>query len=412
MQLRTILNRVHRLPSFVYHRCRFVGDQIEVGVRPRTRSRPRCPGCARRRSTHDTLPQRRFHFVPLWGLPVVLLYARRRVNCPSCGVLAEWLPWARGKSRLCEAYVWFLARWARRLSWAEVARCFQIRWATVRQAVEQAVEWGLEHRDLTGIQALGVDEVQWKVGHKYLTVVYQIDAHCRRLLWIGEHRTAKTLLRFFRWFGPERTARLRFLCSDMWQAYRKVIRKKAPQALHILDRYHIVAKMNKAIDKIRAEEVRALREAGREPVLKHSRWCLLKRPEHLTEKQDVKLAELLRCNLRAVRAYLLKEDFQFFWDYVSPYWAGRFLDRWCTKTMRSRLEPLKAVARSLRKHREILLNYFRAKKAFSSGIVEGFNNKLKLTTRTAYGYRSLHLAQVALYHALGDLPEPGSIHKF
>ncbi|NJL29602.1 MAG: ISL3 family transposase [Thermoanaerobaculia bacterium] len=291
-------------------------------------------------------------------------------------------------------------------------RSFHTSWATVRRAVERAVAWGLEHRDLSGIEAIGVDEVQWQCGHQYLTVVYQIDGRCRRLLWIGEHRTVKTLLRFFRWLGRERTAQLRFICSDMWQAYRKVIRKKAGQALHILDRYHIVARLHKAIDEIRAEEARKLREQGKEPVLQHSRWCLLKRPEHLTEVQDVKLAELLRYNLRTVRAYLLKEDFQFFWGYVSPFWAGQFLDRWCARVMRSRLEPLKKVARSLRRHRELLLNYFRARKEFSAGIVEGFNNKLKLTTRTAYGYRSLHLAQVALYHALGDLPEPESIHKF
>ncbi len=413
MQLKVILNRVHKLRSFVYGRIWQGKDStIQIEVRPRVGSRPCCPGCHKRCPTYDTLRQRRFSFVPLWGLPVVLLYARRRVDCKRCGVLAEWLPWAEGKSRLCEAYAWFLARWAKRLSWAEVARCFQIHWSTVRRAVELAVDWGLEHRDLSNISAIGVDEVQWKAGHKYLTVVYQIDAHCRRLLWIGEHRKAKTLLRFFRWLGPERTAKLQFICSDMWQAYRKVIFKKAHHALHILDRYHIVARIHKAIDKIRAQEARKLREQGKQPVLKNSRWCLLKRPENLTEAQDVKLAELLSCNLRTVRAYLLKEDFRFFWEYQSPFWARCFLDRWCTKVMRSKLGPLKKVAQSLRKHRELLLNYFRARKAFSAGIVEGFNNKLKLTTRTAYGYRSLHLAQVALYHALGNLPEPTSIHRF
>ena len=111
-------------------------------------------------------------------------------------------------------------------------------------------------------------------------------------------------------------------------------------------------------------------------------------------------------------SYLLKEDFQFFWGYKSWYWAGQFLDRWCKRTMRSRLEPMKQVARMLRAHRPLILNWFRAKGAISSGIVEGFNNKAKLTTRRSRGFRSLRRAQVALYHTLGDLPEPEMTLEF
>jgi len=102
------------------------------------------------------------------------------------------------------------------------------------------------------------------------------------------------------------------------------------------------------------------------------------------------LAELVQYNLKTVRAYLLKEQFQFFWGYKSWYWAGQFLDRWCKRTMRSRLEPMKKVARMLRAHRPLILNWFRAKGAMSSGIVEGFNNKAKLSIRKAYGFRTFH----------------------
>ena len=130
-----------------------------------------------------------------------------------------------------------------------------------------------------------------------------------------------------------------------------------------------------------AAEVRKLAAEGRAPVLKHSRWVLLKRPEHLTDTQEERLSALVRRNLRTVRAYLLKEDFQSLWRYVSPYWAGRFLDRWCTRTMRSRLDPMKKVARMLRSHRALVLNWFRAKGQFSSGIVEGFNGKARVTTK-------------------------------
>jgi len=225
-------------------------------------------------------------------------------------------------------------------------------------------------------------------------------------------RKVKTLLGFFRWFGNERTAELGFICSDMWKPYLKVIAKKAGAAIHILDRFHIMAHLSKAIDEVRAQEARALKEKGYEAVLTKTRWLLLKRPENLTEKQETKLADLLQYNLRSIRSYLLKEEFQFFWTYQSPYWAGQFLDKWCTKTMRSKIEPMKKVARRLRKHRPLLLNWFRAKKQFSSGIVEGFNNKAKLTTRKAYGFKTYHAAEIALYHVLDALPVPKTTHEF
>ena len=198
----------------------------------------------------------------------------------------------------------------------------------------------------------------------------------------------------------------------MWQPYLKVVKDKAKQALLILDRFHIVSALNKAIDKVRAGEHRQMQADGHEPILKNSRWCLLKRKENLTEKQEVKLKDLLKYNITSVRAYLLKEDFQSFWDYVSPAWAGKFLDRWCTRVMRSKIEPLRKVAKTLRNHRQLILNWFKAKKTFSSGVVEGLNNKIKVTMRKSYGFRTFEATQIALYHALGKLPEPKPAHRF
>ena len=416
MHLKTILNRVQKFKSFVYGTVRWVEDALdptlEVEVQPRKNSYPVCGGCKRKRPGYDTLQVRRIEFIPLWGIRVFFLYAPRRVACPDCGVRVEWMPWVSGKHRLTEAYSWFLAGWAKRLSWKEVAQAFHTTWDHVFSSVERAVVWGREHQDLSNVTAIGVDEIAWQRGHRYLTLVYQIDAHRKRLLWIGEKRTVKTLLRFFRWFGSERSLVLKFVCSDMWKPYLKVIAKKAAGALHILDRFHIMAHLGKAIDEVRAQEAKDLKKKGLSTILTKTRWLLLKRPEHLTDKQETRLSELLKYNLRSVRSYLLKEEFQLFWKYISPYWAGVFLDKWCKKTMYSKIEPMKKVARMLRRHRLLLLNWFRAKKQFSSGIVEGFNTKAKLTTRKAYGFRTFHAAEIALYHALGDLPVPKTTHEF
>ena len=415
MQLKTILNRVQKHRSFVYGSVKLVQHPhlaIEVQVRARANARAKCSGCGNTAPGYDTLAPRRFEFVPLWGMAVFLLYAMRRVACRSCGVRVETVPWSSGKHQLTDSYAWFLARWARRLSCKEIAEVFHTSWDKVFRAVEMAVEWGRAHQDLSGIEAIGIDEIHWQRGHRYLTLVYQIDEGHRRLLWVGEHRKIKTLLRFFRWFGKERTGALRFICSDMWKPYLTVVAKKADKAIHVLDRFHIMSHLSKAIDKVRAGEARELKAKGYEPVLKNTRWLLLKRPENLTAKQEPRLADLLHYNLRSVRAYLLKEDFQFFWGYVSPYWAGHFLDRWCTRTMRSRIEPMKKVARMLRSHRPLLMNWFLAKGALSSGPVEGFNTKAKLTLRKSYGFRTYRAMEIALYHTLGALPEPETTHKF
>ena len=343
---------------------------------------------------------------------MLLLYRMRRVQCATCGIKVEQVPWARGKHTLTQAYLLFLAHWARKLSWAETARSFHTSWEKVGQAVEYVVQWGLEHRQLGPIRAIGVDEIQYGRGHRYLTLVYQIESGCVRLLWIGQERTIESFEKFFTMLGTALSAQIEFVCSDMWKPYLQLIAKHCTGALNILDRFHVVAKMNLALDDVRAAEARRLVQDGYEPVLKKSRWCLLKRPENLTDNQRVKLRDVLRYNLTSVRAYLLKEAFQSFWEYDSPTWAGKFLDQWTAQVMRSRIEPMKKFARTIRSHRELLLNYFRARKAFSSGVIEGLNNKAKVTMRKAYGFRTFGMMEIALYHALGKLPEPEPTHRF
>jgi transposase len=385
---------------------------LEVDIEARRGSRPICSGCHRRRPGYDRLPVRQFEFVPLWQIPVFFFYAMRRVDCPKCGVVVEKVPWGDGKNHLTIAYRWFLAGWAKRLSWREVAEIFRASWDSVERAVEYAVEWGLRHRTLSGIEALGIDEVQWQRGHHYLTLVYQIDAGAKRLLWVGLDRTEESLRGFFQILTEEAKRSVRYLCSDMWKPYLKVLAQELSGAIHVLDRFHIMQAMNKAIDEVRAEEARRLKQDGYKPVLKHARWCLLKRRENLTRKQTVKLAELVKYNLRSVKSYLLREDFQRFWTYQHAGWARRFLREWCTRTMRSKIEPMKKVARMLRGHERLILNWFKARGTISAGAVEGLNNKLKLTTRKAYGFRTFDAVKTALYHTLGSLPEPEFTHRF
>lgn len=415
MRVKTILNCIERQRFFVYEKIHLIreGEQkrIEITVRERHRSLGICSGCGDPTPGYDRLEERRFQFVPLWGIPVFFLYALRRVSCTKCGIVVEQVPWAMGKRPLTKSFAYFLASWAKHLSWAETAERFQTSWEMVYRSVKYIVDWGRERMDMSGITAIGVDEIHWKKG-KFLTLVYQINDGMKRLLWAGEDRKEETFREFFRWLGEERSKLIQFVCSDMWAPYLNVIAQMAKNALNILDRFHIAMHMSKAIDEVRAGETKSLKQTGDEVVLKHSRWCLLKRPENLTVEQGVKLKDLLRCNLKTIRAYLLKEEFQFFWDYIYPSSAGKFLDGWCAKVMRARLKPMKKIAAMLRAHRTLLLNWFEARGRLSLGAVEGLNNKLKASIRKSYGFRTAEALKVTLYHKLGNLPEPVPTHRF
>src|ERR1700726_4985781 len=212
MELITLLNRSHRFRGFVYQHAHFSADKksIEVAVRPRKGSAAVCSRCHLPAPGYDQLAERRFEFIPL---------------------------------------------------------CFRTFWDKVFDSVEHVVTFGLEHRVLGQINAIGVDEIQYAKGHKYLTLVYQIDLDLTRLLWVGKERTIESFQGFFTTIGESLAAQIEFVCSDMWQPYLDVIREKCSQALHILDRFHIVAKMNKALDDVRAAEARHMAAAGHEPLL-------------------------------------------------------------------------------------------------------------------------------------------------
>ncbi len=416
MLVKTLLNKVERFKSFVYGSiCVTLIAGVEalvIDIEPRRNSRPICPECGARRKMYDRQPQRLFEYIPVWSFKTYFRYAPRRVRCPEHGVKVEALPWAYGKERMTFSYQVYLSRWAKRLSWKETADIFETSWDTVFRAVKFVVDYGLAHRSLDGVTEIGVDEISVFKGHKYLTLVYQINAGSRRLLWSGPERRTKTLLQFFQNFGRERSAQLQFVCSDMWAPYLKVIAKKAPQALNILDRFHIMRKFNEAIDEIRRGEVKQLKDNQQENVLNRGRWLLLKRPENLTEKQTARMSELLKLNLASIKGYLLREDFQRFWDYQRADYADKFLENWATRTLQTDLEPMKKVARMLRKHKPLIMNWFKAKGRLSSGVVEGLNLKAKLTMRKAYGFKTLKCLQIALYHELGKLPEPEYLHRF
>ncbi len=417
MHLETILNRCYKLKGFVYAKAQWKVRNnselvIAVQLRPHKKSKPRCGICQQPGPRHDRLKPRKFWFIPIWGFRVMFIYARRRLTCPVHGVQVEWLPWAEGKSPLVNAFKIYLAQWVKHIPIETAAKLFHVSWQNVFAAVKYIVDYGLKHRCLDNIRSIGVDEILYRAGYKFLTLVYQIDADCRRLLYVGEDRKVKTLLRFFRHFGKDRSQWLKAVCCDMWKPYLKVIAKKAINAVIILDRFHIMKYFNEAIDTMRRQEARQLAKDGHEEILKHARWCLLKNKNNQTTSQLAKLKDLVKYNLKVMKCRVLREAFNKFWHYQSVTWARKFLQQWIARVMRSRLEPMKKVARMLRSHDELILNWFRVSPRLSNGVAEGFNNKAKLVMRKAYGFKKFQTIETMLYHTLGELPMPPLTHRF
>ena len=153
---------------------------------------------------------------PVFKFALILIYTMRRVDCPTCGMVVEKVPWASGKHRLCDGFRLLLARWARQLSWEETALAFNVSWADVYASVEWVVEYGLQHRVLKDTVTIGIDEICVRVGRVFWTLIYQIDEDMTRLLWVGHDRTERTLLEGFDSLGEEALSGLRFVCSDTW----------------------------------------------------------------------------------------------------------------------------------------------------------------------------------------------------
>ena len=356
----------------------------------------------------DRLHVREWKHVALWGIPVKLMYRPARVKCPACGkVRVEDIPWSQGKCRLSNGLIRLLSVWAKLLAWDVVAKLFGVHWNTVASAVREMVAYGLKHREIDGVLCIGIDELSRRKGHVYVTNVYDLNG--KRLIWSGEGRSRETLQRFFEEHGTVLRGKVKAVCCDMWQPYIDMVKEQLPTATLVFDKFHIAQHLLKAVDAVRRDEARELKEANPE-LLKRTRYIWLKNPENLTDKQRARLGYLERLNLRCNRAYLLKETFREFWDYRSQGWAKRFLNKWFWWATHSRLEPMRDFAWMLRRHQDDILNYFDIR--IDNGAVEGMNNKAKVISHRCYGFRTAKNYITALYHCLGDLPEPQFVHSF
>lgn len=408
MLIKQLIRETLELQGFRIESVDKKDSELLVTIGPDLRYHPRCGVCGLPGDYRDTLPKRHFRHVPIWGIDVTLVYFPCRVRCSQCGgIHVEQMPWAAGKRRLTKAFAITIATWARQLTWQQVARLFGCSWGTVASAVAYVVAFGLARRDLSGVTHIGIDEISRQKGHVYLTNVY--DLRTGTLIWSTEGRSTDSLDSFFSFFGQERTEQLKGICCDMWPAFIKAVKAKAPQATLVFDKFHIVRKITEAVDTVRRQEIS---EKGKEhkKLVAGSRYIWLKNPWNLTDRQKVSLDSLEKLNLTIHRAYLLKESFRDFWQSATKEVATKFLGQWCSWADESEIKPMQEVAKLLRRHEENILTYFDM--PISNGIVEGLNNKAKVISHRAYGFRTAKNFILNLYHCMADLALPTTLHRF
>jgi len=398
-------NRLLALPGTTVRAVSFEPARITVTVALRRR-RLVCADCSYSApARYDTRTvDSSWRHLDLGRLRLVIKARLRRIDCPTHGVRTEGVPFARVESGFTRDFEDLVAWLATRMDKTAVTRLVRVAWQTVGAICARVVADGLDPNRLDQLFEIGVDEVSWRKGHRYLTLV--TDHRSGKVVWGAEGKDTAALDRFFAELGADRAAKLTAVSTDMGAADLKSVAKPghAPHATVCIDPFHVVKLATDALDQIRRQVWNQLRavDPAQAKKFKGARWVLLKRPEHLTDTQAATLRKLRRHGGAAWRAYGLKEGLrEIFAGDLSATEAAELLDRWCAKASRSRLQPLVKLAATIRTHRDGILAAVRL--GINNARVEALNNKVRLITRRAYGFHSAQAALALVMLACGPI---------
>ena len=384
MRASTLLRRFIGVSQVVVEDVCFEQNTMVVAVRPR-RQHARCGECGTVRPGYDQARPRRWRHLGLGRLRIELVYTPRRVLCEPCGgVQVEGVPWAPHGSGFTNAFEELVAYLAQVTDKTQVTKLMGIAWSTVGAIVQRVVDRKLDPDLLDELRCIGVDEFGYRKRHNYLTTV--VDHDRRRVVWARKGHDSATLKAFFEDLGPERCAKLECVTIDLSAAFIKAVEEGAPQAQIVFDRFHVQRLASDALDEVRREQLRELRDTpeGRELFL--TRYALLKNPWNLTFIEGERLSAVQRTNAPVYRAYLLKETLAQALDYRQPARAARALEEWLSWASRSRLKPFVRTARTIRKHFDGILAY--VSERLTNAFLEGMNNRIRMIAHRAYGFHS------------------------
>lgn len=317
---------------------------------------------------------------------VYLEFAVRRVDCVVCeGVKREGLEWLADNPFYTKRFAFHVGRRCRSATIKDVAKELHLHWQSVKELEKQYMREQLRRAGTPAPEVIGIDEISIHKGPIFRIVVS--DLLRGRAIWFGGHdRSEASMNEFYQWLGAKKCRRIRLVVMDMWKPFRKAARSQVPNADILFDKFHIMSHLGEAMDQVRKQEYARLSGPARQ-FIKGQKYTLLSHQENLTLDGRRALKKLLRVNRRLNVAYVLKESFGQLWHYESEGWARRFFANWRTALKWQRLKPYNKFARMIAAHWEGIASYCKPENRVPLGFVEGFNNKIRVIQRRAYGLR-------------------------
>jgi transposase len=403
MRVRTLFKRLLRLEGVRVVAVELEGgsghERVLVDLERPARGRLRCPRCGFRTGASYDRSLRTLRHLDLLRTPCFLRLEVRRLDCPSCGVVAEELPFARAGSRFTRAFedtcVWLVR---------DAPKTVVSRWATVGRMVERVVaessasgeEW------LTGLRRIGIDEVSYRKGRRYLLCVVCHDTG--RIVWAAPGKSRAVLRAFFDQLGEDGCARLEAVSADMHGAWAEVIRARAPGAVICTDPFHVVRAAGEALETLRRQDWQRLRkeDPDRAVWLKGTRFVLRRRADTLTEGERTLVEELAVTNERVYRGWLLVDQLRAVYQADDAEQAALLLDEWLRAALASVLVPFVRVARTLAEHRDGIVNAIAL--GLSNARLEAMNSTVRLISHRSRGFRRLDSLLAMIRLVCGKVP--------
>jgi len=405
----TVSKLIGKLLKFKGFRCVDLafrrGNRLELLVKP-FKNGCRCPTCGRRGTILRQRTEPRFwRDIPVGPWSVWLMYWPREIRCATHGRVTEQLPWAESCSRVTYRFEYLMLRYGQIMPQKAAAELLRVPASTFSDLLHRSISRLRAGHRTRGLKIIGIDEISYHKGHKYATLIYDLDRSC--VVWVGQGKGRETADRFFNEaLSDYQKARIHAACCDMSQAYIGAIQDHCPNATLVLDRFHIVKALNEAVDEVRKQQWREATRDDRK-ALKGLRWLLYRHSSTRTRRDTRNLKALDKHNRRIYSAWRLKEEFEQFWNYKATWAAERFLKRWTKSALLSRLEPMRNFVHTLRRHQSAVVAFIGTR--VTNAIAEGINRIVRIVKNRASGFRNLDAFSDMIYLTVGDLDLPEQI---
>lgn len=390
----SLLYHAFGMKKYDYVSTEYEGGQIKFNVRPKP-SLLVCPACGSTDLVRSGHVSREVKTLPIGRKPVILGLDVPRIKCSQCGCVRQIdLEISEPKRSYTKAFGRFVVELSRSMTMLDIAKFLQISWDGVKDIIKRRLVERFSQPDIRNLKYLAIDEISVRKGHKYVTLVMNLETGA--VIFVGNGNGADALLPFWERLGKSRCRKIKAVATDLSQAYIGAVTENLPKAKLVFDHFHVVKLMNEHITSIRRNLYHEITDVLQKQALKGVRWILLKNPENLSEKHDEKqrLEEALRLNEPLATAYYMKEDLRQIWSQADQKTAATILDAWIKTAMNSGIAPLMKMGKTLQTHRYGILNWY--DHPISSGPMEGTNNKIKTLKRQAYGFRDLEFFKLRI----------------